>query len=59
MRRTWTRLTTAAVIAACLLATGCNTAKGFGEDLSTLGNKITGSAERHTSDRQTTKPQQQ
>jgi predicted small secreted protein len=53
MRPIWTRLTTTAVVAAALLATGCNTAKGFGEDLSTLGNKITGTAEKHT-DRQTT-----
>ena len=56
MRRNWIRLTTAAAIAAALLTTGCNTAKGFGEDLSTLGNKITGKAERHTTtqDRQNT-----
>jgi predicted small secreted protein len=57
MRPTWTRLITAAVMTAALLATGCNTAKGFGEDLSTLGNKITGSAEKH--DRQSTSRQDQ
>jgi predicted small secreted protein len=61
MTRIWTRLTTAAAITAALLATGCNTAKGFGEDLSTLGDKITGTAEKHTptKDRQTTTNQQQ
>jgi predicted small secreted protein len=52
MRRMWTQLMTAAVIATALLATGCNTARGFGEDLSQLGNKITGSAEKHTDKQQ-------
>ncbi len=42
-----------AVLLALLLAgsfalSACNTAKGFGEDLQTLGNKISGKAERHT-----------
>ncbi|HTI88631.1 MAG TPA: entericidin [Alphaproteobacteria bacterium] len=48
MRRTRIRLTTAAILAAALLATGCNTAKGIGEDLSALGRTITGSAEKHS-----------
>lgn len=42
-----------AILVALLLAgsfalSACNTAKGFGQDLSTLGNKISGKAERHT-----------
>lgn len=42
-----------AILVALLLASSfalsaCNTAKGFGQDLSTLGNKISGKAERHT-----------
>lgn len=38
----------ALILAASFALSACNTAKGFGEDLSTLGNKITGSAEKHT-----------
>lgn len=31
-----------------MATSGCNTVKGFGEDLSTLGDKIIGKAEKHT-----------
>jgi predicted small secreted protein len=48
MRRALDGVKILLVIAFALAVSGCNTMKGFGEDLSTLGNKITGSAEKHT-----------
>ena len=36
------------VLAISFTTSACNTMKGFGEDLSKLGDKITGSAEKHT-----------
>lgn len=41
-------LLVAVLLTAGLVLSACNTAKGFGEDLSTLGDKITGKAEKHT-----------
>jgi predicted small secreted protein len=35
-------------LAMCLTASACNTMKGFGQDLSNLGDSITGKAEKHT-----------
>lgn len=36
----------AVLLAAGFAVSGCNTVEGFGKDLSTLGNKITGKAEK-------------
>ena len=36
------------LLAAGFAVSACNTVEGFGKDLSTLGNKITGKAEKHT-----------
>lgn len=38
------------VFAASLALSACHTMEGFGQDLSILGNKITGKAEQHTKD---------
>lgn len=38
----------AILLAAGLAVSACNTVEGFGKDLSTLGNKITGKAEKHS-----------
>lgn len=38
----------AVLIAAGIAVSGCNTVEGFGKDLSTLGKKISGKAEKHT-----------
>jgi len=40
-----------AVWSAVLAAAGCNTTKGFGEDLEKAGSGIEHSAERHGADR--------
>jgi predicted small secreted protein len=48
MRRALDGVKILLILAFALAVSGCNTMKGFGEDLSTLGNKITGSAEKHT-----------
>ena len=36
------------LLASSFALSACNTARGFGQDLSTLGNKISGKAEKHT-----------
>lgn len=36
------------LMAASFALPACNTVEGFGKDLSTLGDKITGKAEKHT-----------
>jgi predicted small secreted protein len=43
-----TAILLAFLLASSFALSACNTAKGFGQDLSTLGNKITGKAEKHT-----------
>jgi predicted small secreted protein len=48
MRRIFNVVGIFLVLAMASAASGCNTMKGFGEDLSTLGDKITGKAEKHT-----------
>ena len=37
-----------AVLAGLCALAACNTVQGFGEDMSTLGNKISNKAEQHT-----------
>ncbi len=38
----------AVMLTAGFALSGCNTVEGFGKDLSTLGNKITDKADKHT-----------
>jgi predicted small secreted protein len=40
-------LVLAFMLTASFALPACNTVKGFGEDLTALGNKITGTAEKH------------
>jgi predicted small secreted protein len=47
-RRPTTMLLLVLMLTASFALSACNTAKGFGEDLSNLGNAITGKAEKHT-----------
>ncbi|WP_035060848.1 entericidin A/B family lipoprotein [Andreprevotia chitinilytica] len=42
------RISLLAILLATLAVTGCNTMKGFGQDLQKGGEKIENSAERHS-----------
>lgn len=48
MRRALSGVTVILILAAALAVSACNTMKGFGQDLSNLGDSITGKAEKHT-----------
>ncbi len=40
-------ITTAALFAAAVLLAGCNTVKGFGQDMQKVGDKIEDAAKKH------------
>jgi len=48
MRRALNGVAILLLLAITLAVSACNTMKGFGQDLSNLGDSITGKAEKHT-----------
>jgi predicted small secreted protein len=47
MNRVWKTMLTAACACLVLVLTACNTSKGFGEDMDSLGENISGEAKDH------------